>query len=577
MKLLAVMKELFLHRDDVVSYFHEKSGNWYPKTDRNRALEPFRDNLLVSHLAGHMQIGFYSTKRDPQFTVKWVVGDFDDNLLALDHCLETRDKLSEYDIPAYIERSMSGRGYHLWVFFDKPVPAKDARRFMLNALHLAGVPTSGRMQKGGNSKRSYDRLFPSQSYLGAAGYGNLIRVPLYGKAIVEGNCCFIEDDGRTITDHLVLFTEIIENGRVSLDHEGIKELMAVEGPKDNSAKPPAETEQDYWQSLSERDDISERLNIMRGCEALKAGFTDANLFNEPSWKAVMTNLAMYGPEAEDIAHEWSKGYDMRQVKNDSEAVYSQEDTEQKFQRSLDNARKGQIPNSCASLADRGWECPNLTSCDYRFIAQYGMPPSETVFPATKEQQELMRVVEEHGLYEVFEKRVLINDNVLVCNEDEKDFFPPGARIKGVFERRSINKFDLARHMVQRPIKIDVFSADVNSKVLYADFDNRKDLAKFIKVAKSYKIDFFVESLQLRIWLFPEKSHSYGQSLHALSMMFKKIGIELSVNDLSVQYSYYGSVIPPFSKNDATRGIRFLQHLKGEDKNVKEEILESNSN
>ena len=42
-------------------------------------------------------------------------------------------------IDPLVERSRSGRGAHLWIFFDKPIPAALARRFGFTLLEKGGA------------------------------------------------------------------------------------------------------------------------------------------------------------------------------------------------------------------------------------------------------------------------------------------------------------------------------------------------------------------------------------------------------------------------------------------------------
>ena len=62
----------------------------------------------------------------------------------------------ELAVPAGLERSRSGNGAHLWLFFSDPVPAVLARK--LGSLLLTRAMES-RPEIG---LSSYDRLFPSQ-------------------------------------------------------------------------------------------------------------------------------------------------------------------------------------------------------------------------------------------------------------------------------------------------------------------------------------------------------------------------------------------------------------------------------
>lgn len=91
-------------------------------------------------------------------------------------------------IDPLVERSRSGRGAHLWMFFDKPLPAALARRFGFTLLE------KGAEQVNLKSFKYYDRMLPAQDTLPEGGLGNLIALPLQGKALQKGNSAFVDSN-----------------------------------------------------------------------------------------------------------------------------------------------------------------------------------------------------------------------------------------------------------------------------------------------------------------------------------------------------------------------------------------------
>ena len=91
-------------------------------------------------------------------------------------------------IDPLVERSRSGRGAHLWIFFDKPIPAALARRFGFALLE------KGAEQVNLKSFKYYDRMLPAQDTLSEGGLGNLIALPLQGQALQKGNSAFVDNN-----------------------------------------------------------------------------------------------------------------------------------------------------------------------------------------------------------------------------------------------------------------------------------------------------------------------------------------------------------------------------------------------
>lgn len=100
----------------------------------------------------------------------------------------------DVDVTAALERSRSGNGGHVWLFFSEPVPAAEARR--LGTLLL--TRTMNRRPEIGF--KSYDRLFPSQDSMPSGVFGNLIALPLQRQAREAGNSVFVDDDLRPHDD-----------------------------------------------------------------------------------------------------------------------------------------------------------------------------------------------------------------------------------------------------------------------------------------------------------------------------------------------------------------------------------------
>ena len=157
----------------------------------HRRFLPMTDEVIRWHLTGAdaegkpFVAGIYPLLADDSC---WFVAiDFDKSGWREDAsaCLETCRHL---DLPAALERSRSGNGAHLWLFFEEPVPASLARRL---ALHVLTETMEMRPQVGLDS---YDRLFPNQDTMPQGGFGNLIALPLQKGPRAQANSIFLNED-----------------------------------------------------------------------------------------------------------------------------------------------------------------------------------------------------------------------------------------------------------------------------------------------------------------------------------------------------------------------------------------------
>lgn len=191
---LALLWALFGTRSDVYALRWEntssgKSG-WSPATrggwSRQRAKQDYlalTDEVFAAHLRGRATVGIYPLLRGDRCAL--LACDFDKGSWVLD-ALAYLDACHLNGVPAALERSRSGNGGHVWVFFDGPVPATEARAVGAALLRQA---MSARAEL---NLDSYDRFFPSQDFLPEAGFGNLIALPLQGECAARGNTLFLD-------------------------------------------------------------------------------------------------------------------------------------------------------------------------------------------------------------------------------------------------------------------------------------------------------------------------------------------------------------------------------------------------
>jgi len=157
-----------------------------------REFVPLDEAVIRRHLDKDAKetdvIGIYPILEDN--TVYFLCADFDDKNCEhgyQDDVLSYVHVCREWDIPAYIERSRSGKGAHVWIFFEGPVLATDARRLGF-AIIGAAMESNFRLEM-----KSYDRFLPNQDFLPKGGFGNLIALPLQGLARKNGNSVFVDE------------------------------------------------------------------------------------------------------------------------------------------------------------------------------------------------------------------------------------------------------------------------------------------------------------------------------------------------------------------------------------------------
>ena len=191
---LALYASLFGTRSDVYATRWENASTgkagWSPATKggwsrqrTSRDYLPLTDEVFASHLRGGASVGIYPLLR--RDTCMLLVCDFDKGTWALD-ALAYLDACHANGVPAALERSRSGNGGHVWVFFDSQVPATQARA-MGAALLRQAMAARAELDLS-----SYDRFFPSQDFLPKAGFGNLIALPLQGECVARGTTVFLD-------------------------------------------------------------------------------------------------------------------------------------------------------------------------------------------------------------------------------------------------------------------------------------------------------------------------------------------------------------------------------------------------
>lgn len=170
----------------------------------NRELVPLSDAIIYEHLSGkdgfgRDVVGLYPIL--PDDTCYFLAIDFDDGNWQ-DNVSEVRNICTCWNVPCAVERSRSGEGAHLWIFFFEPVSCSTARK-LGTALLTAAMENSGKLKLD-----SYDRMLPNQDTLPKGGFGNLIALPLQGQARKKNNSSFVDENFVAYADQWAYLSQI---------------------------------------------------------------------------------------------------------------------------------------------------------------------------------------------------------------------------------------------------------------------------------------------------------------------------------------------------------------------------------
>ena len=231
---IALFRSLFLGREDVfprrwqnartgkAGYAPACGNEWIsgicgkPKVKcgvcPNQDFLSITDEVVDGHLRGRQTIGVYPMLTDG--TCWFLAADFDKQTWQRDAEAFLATCRSKH-IPSALERSRSGDGGHVWIFFAEPVPVALARRL---GAHLLTETMKCNPDLG---FESYDRLFPSQDTMPVGGFGNLIALPLQHGPRRNGNSVFLDKSFEPYRDQWAFLSAL---SRLTLE----KAMAAVE-------------------------------------------------------------------------------------------------------------------------------------------------------------------------------------------------------------------------------------------------------------------------------------------------------------------------------------------------------------
>jgi superfamily II DNA or RNA helicase len=171
----------------------------------HQAFIPPSDDIIEKHLrggdirTGDFVAGVYPLLQDE--TCWFLAADFDKDNWA-DDARTLLAACHGKGIAAALERSRSGNGAHIWIFFAEPVPARIARQLG------AALITEAMENRPEIGFTSYDRFFPNQDTMPLGGFGNLIALPLQRKARQNGNSVFVDENLRPYDDQWAFLSSL---------------------------------------------------------------------------------------------------------------------------------------------------------------------------------------------------------------------------------------------------------------------------------------------------------------------------------------------------------------------------------
>jgi len=276
MEKIRLFRSLFRGREDVFAkrWQNQKGASGYSPVCSNewqaglclkpqgkcfdcthKSYVPLSDRMIDEHLRGKMIAGIYPLLPDEDC---WFLAfDLDDEEWQKD-VSAIREVCGEFGIPIAVERSRSGNGAHVWVFFEHTISASLARKLG------TAILTFAMSRRHELNFKSYDRLFPNQDTLPKGGFGNLIALPLQKAARDKNNSVFIDEKFQPYEDQWgflgslrKLSEEEVEDHIAKLCHGN--ELGVMKKDEEETSKP--------WETVKvqlQKKDFPRSIEVVKG-------------------------------------------------------------------------------------------------------------------------------------------------------------------------------------------------------------------------------------------------------------------------------------------------------------------------
>lgn len=292
------MFRLFKGREGV--YATQSHDSYYP-TNQDLTVDDYKN-----HLKGQITIAQYCLNK--QDNVFFLCIDVDEK--SLDAVRKVQDSAKHFGFTSYVEDT-GGRGYHVWFFFEKEIPA--GKVLALGRLIVEHADTGVEIE-----------IFPKQA--SAAKLGNPIKLPLGCHRAYQAWSVFLGEDGKPIEDVVAFLDNIKKFGENTVD-----EILEVNSSDEVKVSDQSEAVVSYDRDASEMARIAEK------CPFIKETLEDAEQGEHipyPTWRGLAGVYVNFGKLGERFFHELS-------------AKEPQSYVERECQKLLDDYKAaGHKPTSC---------------------------------------------------------------------------------------------------------------------------------------------------------------------------------------------------------------------------------------
>jgi uncharacterized protein YifE (UPF0438 family) len=258
---------------------------------------PLSESLIRRHFTGKHILGIYPLL--PDHTCYFIAADFDNHKQdrrPLEDVKNFYEVCRMQEIPCYMLRSKSGKGYHGFIFFESPVPARKARRIAFALLQESEI-IGGDMQLS-----SFDRLFPNQDRLSGKGFGNLIALPFQGNAAKKGHTLFLDPDSGFTKPYKNQWRVLagIQKNEESVLNDLIK-AWTLDLPDSGSDEIYENSRTDAHYPVSDFERIAAECAFVAHCR------DDAENLSEPDWYILLT-ISARCRDGQRLSHKLSASY-----------------------------------------------------------------------------------------------------------------------------------------------------------------------------------------------------------------------------------------------------------------------------